>query len=283
MTVTLRATDVNLLNDRVCASGYRLTTISVRGRFHTFDHSNAAVKLGKLVLQSPDLRLPTVEKMFAPVRSAVDGKILTGGSLVQHILDNTLLKTVDWNLTLKSSVDMLPQYNTKLAAFAGFGNHIPQTLVQNSSLEVFMLSKLRVPKVSKPTVEFHQGQNYPPHSIAIVSMAGRFPGADSVDELWDLIVNGSTTVEPAPAERLRLSQAGDFVNTKWWGNFIRDPDAFDHRFFKKSSREALSWDPQQRYVSACLQSAPQFGTLFSKSSLCSEVLFTTEIVLAKHG
>ncbi|OCK75371.1 putative Phthiocerol synthesis polyketide synthase type I PpsA [Lepidopterella palustris CBS 459.81] len=104
---------------------------------------------------------------------------------------------------------------------------------------------------------------YPSHSIAIVGMAGRFPGADSVDELWDLIMEGKTTVEPAPVERLHLPQTGDHANTKWWGNFLKDPEAFDHKFFKKSSREAIAWDPQQRIllevVYQALESAGYFG------------------------
>jgi len=34
---------------------------------------------------------------------------------------------------------------------------------------------------------------YPPHSIAIVGMAGRFPGADSLEELWDVISEGKVS------------------------------------------------------------------------------------------
>ncbi|KAI1755466.1 BcPKS19, polyketide synthase [Xylaria castorea] len=94
-------------------------------------------------------------------------------------------------------------------------------------------------------------------------MAGRFPGADSVDEFWELILEGETMVEPAPVERLQLPQTGNYANTKWWGNFLRDPEAFDHRFFKKSSREAIAWDPQQRILLEvayeALESAGYFG------------------------
>lgn len=243
MTVTLRAADLNGFNEKARSVGLRSTPVSVRGRFHTSDHSASTDKLSKLVSQSEDLRLSATEQLFAPVRSAVDGNIISEGLLVHHVLENTLLKTVDWNQTLRSSVGQLSE-SRKTAVLAGFGSHIPPPLVQDSSLEVVTLSKLGVSKVNGPPDGSHPRPEYPPHFIAIVGMAGRFPGADSVDELWDLIIEGKTTVEPAPFERLRLSQTGDFANT----NFIRDPDAFDRRFFKKSSREALAWDPQQRYV-----------------------------------
>jgi hypothetical protein len=40
--------------------------------------------------------------------------------------------------------------------------------------------------------------DYPSHSIAIMGMAGRFPGADSVEELWEVILEGKSMVKPAP-------------------------------------------------------------------------------------
>ena len=57
-------------------------------------------------------------------------------------------------------------------------------------------------------------------------------------------------VEEIPEERfstqgLRRSKDGKL---KFWGNFVRDIDAFGHRFFKKSSREAATMDPQQRLL-----------------------------------
>ncbi|KAL4993159.1 hypothetical protein BDV10DRAFT_199901 [Aspergillus recurvatus] len=97
-------------------------------------------------------------------------------------------------------------------------------------------------------------------------MAGRFPGADSVDELWDLIVQTKTTVQPAPVERLGLPTTGDYASTKWWGNFLNDPEAFDHKFFKKSSREALAWDPQQRILLEVLYEALESASYFSASN-----------------
>ena len=38
--------------------------------------------------------------------------------------------------------------------------------------------------------------------LAIVGMAVRLPGADSLDEFWDLIVNGRSAISELPEERL---------------------------------------------------------------------------------
>lgn len=72
-------------------------------------------------------------------------------------------------------------------------------------------------------------------------------------------------VREPPSDRLNLnnSRLADHTNVKFWGNFIDDPDSFDHRFFKKSSREAVSWDPEKRVllevVYQALKSAGHFG------------------------
>jgi acyl transferase domain-containing protein/SAM-dependent methyltransferase/acyl carrier protein len=68
-------------------------------------------------------------------------------------------------------------------------------------------------------------------------------------------------VTPAPAERLQLPQG-----PKWWGNFLRDPETFDNRFFKKSSREAIVWDPQQRILLEVAYEALESTGYFSPSS-----------------
>ena len=106
---------------------------------------------------------------------------------------------------------------------------------------------------------------YPPHSVAVVGMACRFPGATDVDKFWDLLASGVSMVREPPSDRLNLNthRLSDRAGTKFWGNFIEDPDSFDCRFFKKSSREAISWDPEKRVllevVYEALESAGHWG------------------------
>lgn len=280
VTVTLRDVDVDAFILEVRGLGLRAKSVPVHGRFHTNDHTNAVDKLMELVRREKELQFPDVKELQAPIRSTIDGSIIVPegsdqGSLqlTRLALHSTLLKPASWYTTLKSAVQQLEGSN-KTVAFAGFGNHIPASLVQASSLHVLSLSNLRGAndKTSVNGVNGINGVNgvngmngvhdmqaipvtaeddlsqYPSHSIAIVGMAGRFPGADSVDELWDLLLARKSMVEPAPVERLNLPQTGEYADTKWWGNFLRDPETFDHRFFKKSSREAIAWDPQQRLL-----------------------------------
>ncbi|MBA2649121.1 MAG: hypothetical protein H0U75_05865, partial [Legionella sp.] len=83
----------------------------------------------------------------------------------------------------------------------------------------------------------------PCEGIAIIGMAGMFPGAADVAGFWDNLVNGFDAISPFPEERVELAQAKPWIN---WGGFIKDIDTFDADFFNISPREAEMMDPQQR-------------------------------------
>ncbi|WP_067339080.1 non-ribosomal peptide synthetase [Stappia indica] len=88
--------------------------------------------------------------------------------------------------------------------------------------------------------------------IAVIAVAGRFPGAGTVEEFWQALEEGRDCVREVPAERWD-------VETNWsprkgqplashcrWGGFIDDVDRFDAGFFGYSPREAALADPQER-------------------------------------
>ena len=96
----------------------------------------------------------------------------------------------------------------------------------------------------------------PPSSeIAIVAMAGRFPGAESPEALWQNLKHGVESIRPL--ERETLVAAGVPIS------MLDDPtyvpvsssadgiDLFDAKFFGYSPREAEILDPQQRMLLEC--------------------------------
>ncbi|MFH8443887.1 SDR family NAD(P)-dependent oxidoreductase [Streptomyces sp. NPDC018026] len=83
-----------------------------------------------------------------------------------------------------------------------------------------------------------------PEPVAIVGMAGRFPGADSVEEFWSLLAEGRDGVGPVPADRWDAEGLG----TPAQGGFLSDIRRFDAAFFDIPAREAQSLDPQQRLL-----------------------------------
>ena len=91
--------------------------------------------------------------------------------------------------------------------------------------------------------------------IAVVGMAGRFPGAPDVASLWDLLAAGREGVRTVSREEALASglppavvDAASFVPR---AAVLANPDAFDAQFFRMTPRDAEATDPQQRVFLEC--------------------------------
>jgi phthiocerol/phenolphthiocerol synthesis type-I polyketide synthase E len=84
------------------------------------------------------------------------------------------------------------------------------------------------------------------NGIAIIGMAGRFPGARNVEQLWDNLINGieSVTAFKEPEEG-RIHTAC----------LLENAAAFDAAFFGMTPREAELTDPQHRLFLECAYEA----------------------------
>ena len=91
--------------------------------------------------------------------------------------------------------------------------------------------------------------------IAIVGMAGRFPGANTLDEFWENLKHG--------IESIRVYPENEVIDSGIFPEIARDPDfvaaaggidhefEFDAEFFEFNPREAEILDPQQRIMLEC--------------------------------
>ena len=92
-------------------------------------------------------------------------------------------------------------------------------------------------------------EDMPLNAIAVVGMGCKFPGADSVEEFWRILDAGQSMLSEPPSGRFPThDHQRNTEKTVYFSNFLDDIASFDHRFFKKSSREAASMDPQQRLL-----------------------------------
>ncbi|KAL9096260.1 MAG: hypothetical protein Q9165_001783 [Trypethelium subeluteriae] len=91
--------------------------------------------------------------------------------------------------------------------------------------------------------------------IAIIGMSGRFPRAQNMDALWDVLVRGVDTHELVPPSRwnanthvgeVATTSAAKNVSGTGFGCWLHDAADFDARFFNMSPREAPQVDPAQR-------------------------------------
>ena len=89
-------------------------------------------------------------------------------------------------------------------------------------------------------------------NIAIIGVAGRFPGAEDARAFWDNIAASKCAVTGVPENRWSIDayfdpDPGKLNKTHCrWGGFVDPIDRFDPLFFNISGKEAALMDPQQR-------------------------------------
>ncbi len=88
--------------------------------------------------------------------------------------------------------------------------------------------------------------------VAIIGLAGRFPGARDVEEFWQNLVDGRETtssffsddeLDPADAEEMAARRQPNYVRSR---GILTDVEMFDAGFFGINPSEAEILDPQQR-------------------------------------
>ncbi|MGI9472072.1 MAG: beta-ketoacyl synthase N-terminal-like domain-containing protein, partial [Rubripirellula sp.] len=90
--------------------------------------------------------------------------------------------------------------------------------------------------------------------IAVIGMAGRFPGASNVRQFWSNLLQGVCSVQDIPDSELNLPpeselwQNPNLVRRSAW---VDDADKFDAKFFGVLPREASLMDPQHRLMVEC--------------------------------
>ena len=101
--------------------------------------------------------------------------------------------------------------------------------------------------------------------VAVIGMAGRFPGASTIDALWDLLKEGRETTrfftdsELDPSIPANLKNDSLYVKAR---GVIDQVDQFDAHFFGLSPNVAQLMDPQQRiFLEIAWEALEQTGYL----------------------
>ena len=246
------------------------------GRFHSPVLADSAEKILQFCNLNEEMQLPLASDLRIPVRSTSDGQILCEGVLLGIALRSILTESADWHLTVTSAcLGITPSQGGQSVICFGTTDSISPAVARELRLSIInvrewdLLSSsntVRSPRLSNPaptasispapnhdvhdTLLSHTSkcQQYPDHAIAIVGMGCKFPGANSIEEFWQILKSGKSMTQEVPVDRFPTSGPRSSAEQRFFGNWIHDADAFDHRFFKKSSREAASMDPQQRLL-----------------------------------
>lgn len=99
--------------------------------------------------------------------------------------------------------------------------------------------------------------------VAIIGMAGRFPGASNTNEFWENLKNGKESITYFSKDEARAcgidEQVLDDPNYVFAGGLLENVEYFDANFFGFTPREAENMDPQQRLFLECCYEALEDG------------------------
>ncbi|MFJ2867945.1 SDR family NAD(P)-dependent oxidoreductase [Kitasatospora sp. NPDC087314] len=195
-----------------------------------------------------------LEKLFGPLSKTIFFEYLNIADVAAHFVESRRGQ-------LEAVLGAVPGA-TAAAGASGAQPEVPAALPSETPVV-----PQEDPAVSATaTAEVREPARADRHDIAIIGVSGRYPGADTMDELWELLENGRHTFEEVPAERWgheaiydsdRAVRGKSVIRT---GTFLRDIDAFDPRYFRISKREAEQMSPEVRlFLQAGVQALEDAG------------------------
>ncbi|HEY2577794.1 MAG TPA: SDR family NAD(P)-dependent oxidoreductase [Streptosporangiaceae bacterium] len=102
--------------------------------------------------------------------------------------------------------------------------------------------------------------------IAIIGLAGRYPGAPDLTAFWRNLAGGVSSISEVPADRWDWRSVADprrgLREYQRWGGFLSDVDKFDAALFGILPRDAVDIDPQERlFLETCWKLLEETGYL----------------------
>lgn len=279
--ITSEQTAPSLLQ-QLHAAGITAVEVGLHGYFHSpnDEFHTTTDALIQLCRSIPGLQFPDASRLVMPTytNDACDGQPISSGDGSMHelALRAILVQQCNWHGTFAAVQAARLEHDSFLISF-GPDRCIPPTLMRRLGPRVVHFADLdekmphRLASVldaeAHPSHHHQQQQKFAgidEDTIAVIGMSIKVAGADDVEEFSQMLRTGESQHELIGPDRLMfdtLWREGDKVpSRKWYGNFIRDVDAFDHKFFKRSPRESATMDPQQRlFLQAAYQAVEQSG------------------------
>jgi len=139
----------------------------------------------------------------------------------------------------------------KYPTIRSLGQFIEANISDSDSKQRCKQSEIKRSRLNLQQKEGHHKSS----AIAIIGMAGRFPGANTIDEFWNNISNGVESLRFFDEDELLESGITQeeidnplYVRGK---GYVEEAEYFDAAFFNISPRDAEMIDPQQRCFLEC--------------------------------
>lgn len=229
-TITTSEKTSQQLEERFRAAGITAQAIGLRGRFHYPDYLEDVQTLLSLCDLTPELQLPDAADAVIPIHSMSGEGIITQGKLHHIALRGMLIEQSHWGKAFDSMSRASLTHKQSLLVSFGSEKCVPPTAMPRVAGQTVYMA---TPDEAAPRLSALKllTSSYSDNDIAVVGMACKVAGADDVDEFWHLNCRGESQHREVPPERFTFETHWRAVDPqrKWFGNFVRDHDAFDHK------------------------------------------------------
>lgn len=254
--MTTSKSTASTLMQALKAAGVTIAEVSLSGRYHCECYSNDIEPLNEFCDSEPAFQFPNASELVLPTRLNSGGEYVTHGKLHHVVLRSILVEQSRWYQTFAAVQSLCLEGNESIVVAFGPDRCVPPSLRRKLGPRVLQFADVdnAMPPLSSSMLNAKtsiRSQNeYLDNEIAVVGMSCKVAGADDLEEFWKILCDGKSQHVEVPGDRFGFESTwrDNDPKKKWYGNFIRDQDAFDHKFFKKSPREIASTDPQQRMM-----------------------------------
>ncbi|SHE84056.1 type I polyketide synthase [Pedobacter caeni] len=221
-------------------------------------------KVDKSALPKPDAKRPDLNVLYRKAGTPLEQELC-------HLIADLLLYDkigIDDNFFELGGNSLLAQKMVSLIKYQ-FNLSLPITKLYQFPTVAAMAGFLdKSNQKARETVK-KQDRTAGSDAIAIISMAGRFPGAENISSLWKLLLEGKETTTFFKEEELDETIAPALKNDPSYvraRGIIKNADQFDPSFFGINPKLAELMDPQQRvFLEIAREALEQSGYLSSKS------------------
>ncbi|EED22651.1 polyketide synthase, putative [Talaromyces stipitatus ATCC 10500] len=264
-TVTTSTKSIAALQKALRDVGIIANEVGLVGRFHSHSNQESLKSVIDFTNTHPGFQFPELSQLVFRTHFTTKIEDLSNMKLHHAALRQILVDKSEWYQLFESVQEA--RLSDKDSLLLSFG---PERPVPPSIMRVLSSQVIHIADVNEKVIERSDTNPYliGENDIAVVGMSLKVAGADDVEEFWELLLKGESQHQEVPKDRVTFETVFRDIDPKrkWFGNFIRDHDAFDHRFFKKSPREISSTDPQQRHMLQCAyQAVEQSGYFRAKN------------------
>ncbi|PWY77014.1 polyketide synthase [Aspergillus heteromorphus CBS 117.55] len=253
------------LQQSLQSAGFSAYHVDFNGRYHWAGHQKTVDALVEMCEADPALQLPDASQLVRRTWTNISGEAVSSGPLHHLVLQSVLSHQCMWYQTFQAVQEENPS-----AVVFEFGRErcVPPSFLRNQRTRVIHYADLELDAFPRTL----STQVYD-DDIAVVGMACRVAGADDLEEFWRILCSGESQQREIPPERYKDYETPwrPDAARPWLGNFIRDIDAFDHKFFKKLPREIMSQDPQQRLLLQVAYQALEQSGYFHKKNITRDI------------